>query len=1044
MNKNIKKIISLVLLLPIIFIILIIAAYYYCNLVFIPRTIIPEIKKQVSAQLHQNITIKSITLSPAGTIKILRPALYDKTNTAVFIECKSILAAPSYRDIYRAWRKKKNKIDIPLRINVNEAAITQNPLDIHGSAVADMLITLNLSDKNDIDYRGTVSLEKWVINGIPFFSSINDISGTVAITPESVSSSDIRGIVNNMPAAMSFSINEFKSPRIALHAELSPLEVDVNCAIKNDDLNIENISLSYKKINCSVQGKIKSIQQAPFAEISASAELDLAALSSLPLKERELISRFSPAGVLTAKLQLSGPLQNTQNINAGITLNSPGISILNYPIKDILLQASIKNGVLNLENFTVSVMESILKAQAKVGIWDKNLACKAVIDISNLLFENIKNTFKLPVDIYGAADTHIIFKGNLSTPDNLEVEFNSVLKNTAYYAFALPPAINASGTINVKGLKDIIIKNLAINDSAAFLNISGNIYNIYSPALELSGSFDCPLENLKNYKAIPLPETIILKGAPHITFKISGSPAALDAMKINVEASADDLSINRFSLQQIGLKGFFKEMQLNISSLSAKLYAGELSAAGIIDLKNMAKPVFNLNASINSVDVQTFLKNTQIAPINLTGSFSSQIRLNGSGNTPQTFKANADLTADLENGVLDNIPLETVHAGCAAEYINTDVTLKNFSFAYKSIELSAKGRVISIPASPQMEITANSNLDLSDISKLPIPAMSALEQLKLSGSISAQTKINGPMLDWKSWTAVGRIASEKIGIKDVMFENVDLNANLDNHLLVINLSSQAYDGEIKAKADADILTDSVTYKANAEIKKIDIGRLIKESKIINQPHQGILSFNADINGTGTSLNTLGGKADFQLSEARLYGIQFLKVIGSIANIEFLENFEVTHGNGDFEINNGLISTRNTQLTGPSAITYIKGGVEIITQRFEDFIVSLILTQEGASRTRSGVLNNFFIYKDNVYQRDIHVKGTLAKPEIDKEKLMRDLANQQIVQGINKLLDKKTGQPSEKDTSQAPDTAKEQLQKGVEQILEKGLKGLFGK
>ncbi|MBI4845925.1 MAG: hypothetical protein HY810_05580 [Candidatus Omnitrophica bacterium] len=199
-------------------------------------------------------------------------------------------------------------------------------------------------------------------------------------------------------------------------------------------------------------------------------------------------------------------------------------------------------------------------------------------------------------------------------------------------------------------------------------------------------------------------------------------------------------------------------------------------------------------------------------------------------------------------------------------------------------------------------------------------------------------------------------------------------------------------------------------------------------------------------GVGSSLNTLSGKADFQLTEAKLYGIEFLKAIGKISNIEFLEVFEVSQGSGDFEINNAMVSTQNTQLAGPSAITYIKGAVEIITQRFEDFIVTLALTPEAAQRTSSGVLENFFDYKDNIYQRDIHVKGTLTKPEIDQKKLIEDLAKQQAKLGLKKLIEQNIGLPPENSNTQSQQqpSAEEQLQKGVEKILEKGLKGLFGR
>ncbi len=511
------------------------------------------------------------------------------------------------------------------------------------------------------------------------------------------------------------------------------------------------------------------------------------------------------------------------------------------------------------------------------------------------------------------------------------------------------------------------------------------------------------------------------------------------------EITMDELIVNQFNLEQCSVKGEFKNMALYIPTITAKIYEGELSSNATLNFNNPEAPDFTFNAYISDLNIETFALRTKLFPSGYKGILDSEITLKGTGLSPEKIKASAQLSANLEKASANEIPLENVHAAARAEYINNNLEIKELQLLYKTIIVTSKGSISSVLKNPILDIFFNTALELADISLLPITLPVNLKDLNLTGKVNAQAEVKGPIQDLTSLETTAKLICEKMGIKNVFFENVNLNGNLSSKILTMTASANSYSGTITANADADFLDRDFKYKSSLQIKEVDIGRLIKESKIIPQQHQGILSFTADAAGLGTSPNTITGKANILLVKGRFAGVGILKLIGSALNIPFLGDLDITQANGDFTLQNALVSTENAKITGPDVVISVKGGAEIITQAFKNLAVNLALTPEGSKKTSNAVLDNFFIYKDDLYQRDIYIEGTITKPEINREKLMGDLAKQQIQKGIEKIFQKEPAATNENAPGQpAGNTAQEQLQKGVEKILEKGLKGLFGK
>ena len=208
-----------------------------------------------------------------------------------------------------------------------------------------------------------------------------------------------------------------------------------------------------------------------------------------------------------------------------------------------------------------------------------------------------------------------------------------------------------------------------------------------------------------------------------------------------------------------------------------------------------------------------------------------------------------------------------------------------------------------------------------------------------------------------------------------------------------------YDGRLAANIDVDFLTKDFTYRGTAQIDKVNIGKLIKESKIVAQPHEGIASFNADFSGHGTNQNTITGNAQAQLVEANLSGLEVLHAMGKLLGLGFLSNFKVTQGNGSFKIQNAIVTTEDTKIVGPDADINVRGQVGF--NQSLDLVAKLILSQASAQQTRQQVLDNFFSSENGRFYTEMEIKGTVTQPKPNLSKFIKNKIQKKVKKVIQK-------------------------------------------
>lgn len=960
-----------------------------------PKFIIPTICREAEVRLGQKLTIANIDINRKGTVLIDKPVLYARNSKEIMLECTQIKIVPGYKRIFDSWKINGNNPKIPMNIYLKEIKLSQAPLIVSGDIVSDFTLTLDFKDQNNIDWGGNITLKAIKISGVPAVGDITNINGNIVLSKNSLVSHDIQGKVNNETAKLEVLINDFKNPELLLQGELSPLKFNLDCVLSGEDLNINEIKASYNQLQLRVSGQIMDLKNKADARITADLSLELEELKNLPLDIKDILNSTNPRGLIQANITVNGPLKDISLLEGSVAIACPKIFVLNYEVDSIKIAAQLQNGKATINTLEAMFLGSTISAEADMNIMPGNLPYNASVKILDAKTALIQENFMpdLKQAISGTLSANIHAQGNVLDLNRINVQADALLSDLIFDKFAFTEPIEANIDLILKNRKDIIVKKLTLSDSIISLIVDGSITDINHPKGNLAGNLSADINKLNSYGFLNLPGTLTLSGKPSLDIKVSGDLLKFQDLNLPFKLHSPTLGINQFNLDELDIEGQFKQMKLDVSTLTMKLYEGQLSAKAKLDLADMQKPVFNFNANLSNVDLGAVAKGTKLIPEGFQGRFSTEMLVSGSGMDPEGLNAVIKGSINLENAKMNDIALEKVQANLDVQYANTDIELKELNILYKNIEAAAHGKIESVLKNPKINVSARSNIDLEDLNKLPFDFKKTLDELDLKGIVDAKLQASGPLAQWQQMDINANIKSKEMSVKKIKLRDADISGNLSSRILNLSAYSLSYDGTLELKAVAEFLSDNFKYKGTAKIDKVNIGSLIEESKIIAQPHKGIFSLGADFSGLGTDLNTIESSVNVQLEQAQITGLELMHTIGQLLNLSFLSSFEVTEAKGTFGVKNSNIHTEDTTLIGPEASIMAKGDINF--NQSINLAVKLLLTPESAQQTSSQVLDKFFTLENEQYFTELDVKGTLTVPKPDLSKFMRERIGSQV-------------------------------------------------
>lgn len=291
--------------------------------------------------------------------------------------------------------------------------------------------------------------------------------------------------------------------------------------------------------------------------------------------------------------------------------------------------------------------------------------------------------------------------------------------------------------------------------------------------------------------------------------------------------------------------------------------------------------------------------------------------------------------------------------------------------------------------------------------------------------------------------ADGSVQIAQTVYKGLTVENFDLRYRLEKNVLTVDrLTGKVARGSFDQTARVDLAKKGLDYSTRFVLKEVQAEALVNAfAPKASGTVFGTLNLHADLSGRGTLPETLkrnlSGNGAFLIADGKLTGAGLVQGLADFVNLAELRTLGFRQAKGAFTVTNGKVSL-NSDFSGsdvrfaPQGTVGLDGALDVAL----DLRLSPTLT---GKLDRRGNVAQFFTDAEGWGQLPLKAKGTIGAPRFALDSFavkgkVKEKAREEIEKKLQeKVLDKL-----------APKEGEEGSREPAKQMLEEGLKKLFGR
>ena len=568
----------------------------------------------------------------------------------------------------------------------------------------------------------------------------------------------------------------------------------------------------------------------------------------------------------------------------------------------------------------------------------ENLNTKLVLSLPN----SLKIDLRAFITNTDRSKGQLTLKGkfNLKTQGfNAETILKDIPLNdySPYYGL-LPVSVSSAKVKEAKILtaKEADLINLEVDLSAQEITLSKDNFKI-SGALKLKGAAKYSLSNkgVDYYGYLDLDNTN-LEGIPFVnsatnikgridfskdmlktdalTAQIISCPVEMAGKLSDFNNPFMDLSLkSKVDLEKLDelLKRQFKDASFDLSGnafLDSKI-SGYLKDINSIDFESQIKLISaklslpQLASPIEEINGNFTIKKESASWQNLSLKYNNQ-----------NFNSNGELK-DFANPLV-----ETTFSGpdlnlkTAFNLSDKNIGINYLDGGYFNSKFNLKG-ALSLRESdaPLVNLGGTVSLDLTDIKKIAAKFNQDLSKIKLEGIFKTAFSLSGVLKDPRTMNISLNAQDNNISFSGYKFSGLSLGYNQSNAQGRLNLSSDAYAGNLNLSANLNLADKDISYAAQINLNSIDISRLKQDTALKDKDISGALSATASLNGKGGDLSKLTGGAELNVANGNLWELNLFKGLGKLLFPRSFGKIIFKEAKGQFFINNKSVTTHDLKL-----------------------------------------------------------------------------------------------------------------------------------
>lgn len=310
------------------------------------------------------------------------------------------------------------------------------------------------------------------------------------------------------------------------------------------------------------------------------------------------------------------------------------------------------------------------------------------------------------------------------------------------------------------------------------------------------------------------------------------------------------------------------------------------------------------------------------------------------------------------------------------------MTFKQLTGRYKNAVFNVEGTYkTTSDGSPFLDLTGEADVELKELADIFPKLPEGIKNCRLAGMTHVSGSFAGSPSHWQDWHFNLTGASPQFSIWGLNLTNMKFNAVQKNNLLKpLHVWGEFYKGDLNFVASLDTAKKELPLEMVVRIQDSDLNKLRADTPLKKQSLAGTLSATGILDGKLTDLKALSGKGGIDIKDGLLWELDLLKGLGGILLIPEYKDIVFTQAGMNFTMTEGVMSTDNIQLIGPSLSLFGKGTLDFT----RDQALNLLLTPDfntdvilGSSSLKKGTTA---IITGTEKFMSVEVTGTIKKPQ----------------------------------------------------------------
>lgn len=303
-----------------------------------------------------------------------------------------------------------------------EEATAKIPVSLSGHTSIKANFNGTLASPQTADISCQANFKNITVNSEKLPSPVTSISGNINYSKDLIIWKDIEATYEKKIYVSAGKIIDFESPSVDMSLGSDELSLIAQVSPKNNVLDIERLHGKFLNSEFDVDGQVDVKNSSePKPDLSLTAKIDLNDLNKLPMGLNEKIKPLKPQGIVSANGTIQGQGKNWKMWTIDLKAQSPQITFVNYPIKQLQIGYLQQDGVIDHLNIDGKVYDGELKFLSKGTLKDETLPIELALGLERMNLETLRKEQKLKVtDLQGMLSFDLVLNGPLLRQEKLK------------------------------------------------------------------------------------------------------------------------------------------------------------------------------------------------------------------------------------------------------------------------------------------------------------------------------------------------------------------------------------------------------------------------------------------------------------------------------------------------------------------------------------------------------------------------------------------------------------------------------------------------